>query len=828
MALVMEPVSRWSTSQVVDWMKGLDDCLQQYIKNFEQEKVGGEQLLRITHQELEDLGVSRIGHQELILEAVDLLCALNYGLETENLKTLTHKLNASAKNLQNFITGRRRGGHYDGRATRKLPNDFLTSVVDLIAAAKSLLAWLDRSPFAAVADYSMTRNNVIQLCLELTTIVQQDGTVYETENKILHVCKTLSGVCDHIISLSSDPMVSQAAHLEVVQLDNIRSTEGLGMYIKSTYDGLHVITGTTEGSLADRCKKIHAGDEVIQVNHQTVVGWQLKNLVNSLRSNPAGVTLTLKKRPQSTLTSAPALLKNMRWKPLALQPIIPPSPSSSVATPSSTLSTPSRRDSCALQDLYIPPPPDEPYTPREDIGNLTSNCQQAAKGSDSPNSFLDQECRRHFPLLDEDAVLYCYEYDQNQGPPPVRRDSTPTYENSLLRYVSEDKAGTEEYHTGRRSSRRSRRKSEKGGSPAHYALVPTLQMEMLQHDSLATPPSETSSVYLVTGSLPSISKRRISCRDLGQGDCEGWLWKKKDAKSYFSQKWKKYWVVLKDACLYWYTNEEDEKAEGFVSLPEFNIDQANECRKKFAFKACHPKIKSFYFAADNMDDMNRWLSRLNMAATAHSEQKRIRQDHDYWSESDHEDADHMSSTPKQDSPPPPYDTYPHSTSVSLASPFQESQHIRPPSTETIQSRSPLSETQGGSVSSASSPGRKSASQRRSWQDLIETPLTSSGLHFLQTLPLDDSVFVDPSRAVSVELRRQSTLPAQHGMPPEHYVPPITPTQPSGGVGSKHRSFTLPRDSGLHAILAASSAAEHADAQRYHLGRAHARDTGKGM
>lgn len=56
--------------------KGLDDCLLQYIKNFEQEKVGGEQLLRITHQELEDLGVSRIGHQELILEAVDLLCAL--------------------------------------------------------------------------------------------------------------------------------------------------------------------------------------------------------------------------------------------------------------------------------------------------------------------------------------------------------------------------------------------------------------------------------------------------------------------------------------------------------------------------------------------------------------------------------------------------------------------------------------------------------------------------------------------------------------------------------------------------------------------------------
>ncbi|CAL8306567.1 unnamed protein product [Arctogadus glacialis] len=56
-----------------DW---LDDCLQQYVKSFEREQMGGEQLLHITHQELEELGVTRIGHQELILEAVDLLCAL--------------------------------------------------------------------------------------------------------------------------------------------------------------------------------------------------------------------------------------------------------------------------------------------------------------------------------------------------------------------------------------------------------------------------------------------------------------------------------------------------------------------------------------------------------------------------------------------------------------------------------------------------------------------------------------------------------------------------------------------------------------------------------
>ncbi|XP_045711893.1 connector enhancer of kinase suppressor of ras 2 isoform X4 [Phyllostomus hastatus] len=775
MALIMEPVSKWSPSQVVDWMKGLDDCLQQYIKNFEREKISGDQLLRITHQELEDLGVSRIGHQELILEAVDLLCALNYGLETENLKTLSHKLNASAKNLQNFITGRRRSGHYDGRTSRKLPNDFLTSVVDLIGAAKSLLAWLDRSPFAAVTDYSVTRNNVIQLCLELTTIVQQDCTVYETENKILHVCKTLSGVCDHIISLSSDPLVSQSAHLEVIQLANIKPSEGLGMYIKSTYDGLHVITGTTENSPADRCKKIHAGDEVIQVNHQTV-------------------------------------------------PLIPRSPTSSVATPSSTISTPTKRDSSALQDLYIPPPPAEPYIPRDEKGNLP--CEDLRghmvgkpvhKGSESPNSFLDQEYRKRFNIVEEDTVLYCYEYEKGRSSSQGRRESTPTYENSLLRYMSNEKIAQEEYMFQRNSKKdtgkKSKKKGDKSNSPTHYSLLPSLQMDTLRQDIMGTPVPETTLYHTFQqsslqhkskkknkGPIAGKSKRRISCKDLGRGDCEGWLWKKKDAKSYFSQKWKKYWFVLKDASLYWYINEEDEKAEGFISLPEFKIDRASECRKKYAFKACHPKIKSFYFAAEHLDDMNRWLNRINMLTAGYAERERIKQEQDYWSESDKEEAD-TPSTPKQDSPPPPYDTYPRPPSMSCASPYVEAKHSRLSSTETSQSQSSHEEfRQEVTGSSAVSPIRKTASQRRSWQDLIETPLTSSGLHYLQTLPLEDSVFSDPA-AISPEHRRQSTLPTQKCHLQDHYGPyPLAESdrmQVLNGNGGKPRSFTLPRDSGFN-------------------------------
>lgn len=65
--------------------QGLDDSLQQYVASFEREKISGEQLLKISHQDLEELGVARIGHQELVLEAVDLLCAL---VSTEDLPTV--------------------------------------------------------------------------------------------------------------------------------------------------------------------------------------------------------------------------------------------------------------------------------------------------------------------------------------------------------------------------------------------------------------------------------------------------------------------------------------------------------------------------------------------------------------------------------------------------------------------------------------------------------------------------------------------------------------------------------------------------------------------
>ncbi|XP_016284461.1 connector enhancer of kinase suppressor of ras 3 isoform X2 [Monodelphis domestica] len=409
---------------------GLDDCLQQYVHKFEREKINGEQLLQISHQDLEELGVSRIGHQELVLEAVDLLCALNYGLETDNMKNLVLKLRASSNNLQNYISSRRKSASYDGNSSRKPPNEFLTSVVELIGAAKALLAWLDRTPFTGITDFSVTKNKIIQLCLDLTTSVQKDCPVVEMEDKVVNVSKVLNSICDKTIRSATDPVMSQCACLEEVHLPNVKPGEGLGMYIKSTYDGLHVITGTTENSPADRSQRIHAGDEVIQVNKQTVVGWQLKNLVRKLRENPTGVVLLLKKRPTGSFNFTPAPLKNLRWKPPLVQTSPPPTTTQS---PESTMDTSLKKEKSAILDLYIPPPPAVPYSPRDEKGSFVygglSKCKQplpSSKGSESPNSFLDQESqRRRFTIADSDQ-LPGYSVEANVLPPKMR-EKTQSY-----------------------------------------------------------------------------------------------------------------------------------------------------------------------------------------------------------------------------------------------------------------------------------------------------------------------------------------------------------------------------------------------------------------
>ncbi|MCJ8736604.1 hypothetical protein PDJAM_G00014310 [Pangasius djambal] len=111
------------------------------------------------------------------------------------------------------------------------------------------------------------------------------------------------------------------------------------------------------------------------------------------------------------------------------------------------------------------------------------------------------------------------------------------------------------------------------------------------------------------GTRTALSRRRVSCRELGLPDCDGWLWKKRKEMSVFmTQKWQRFWFVLKGVTIYWYTSQQEEKAVGMVKIGSYSIESAGEHKRKYVFKMCHPRFQNFFFAADNVSDMSKWIN----------------------------------------------------------------------------------------------------------------------------------------------------------------------------------------------------------------------------
>ncbi|XP_017650268.2 interactor protein for cytohesin exchange factors 1 [Nannospalax galili] len=201
----------------------------------------------------------------------------------------------------------------------------------------------------------------------------------------------------------------------------------------------------------------------------------------------------------------------------------------------------------------------------------------------------------------------------------------------------------------------------------------------------------------------TMSRRRISCKDLGHADCQGWLYKKKEKGTFLSNKWKKFWVVLKGSSLYWYSSQVAEKADGFVNLPDFTVERASECKKKHAFKINHPQIKTFYFAAENLQEMNVWLNKLGLAVI---HQESTTKDEECYSESEQEDPEMGAETP-----PPPYSSA-TSSPVATARASSSSPKLR----ETSCSISSLENT-------VKTPSRFSSSgskEKQSWLDIVNS------------------------------------------------------------------------------------------------------------
>eukprot|EP00105_Crassostrea_gigas_P036583 XP_019920731.1 PREDICTED: connector enhancer of kinase suppressor of ras 2-like isoform X3 [Crassostrea gigas] len=844
----------WSSNHVSDWLKGLDDVIQQYVVHFKDKDVNGKKLMMLTHYDLEKIGVRKLGHQELILEAVDLLRSLRYDYETENLQSLALQLGCKARSLFNEVQPRNlendpnmaNHSHSSRSRPHQLSVEILSSVADLIITLKCVIQWLDRAPFDRIYDMILLRNTLVKLGIDLISACQKDTTDSNPEEKISTACHMLADYCDGLVVSNSETLSIQPASLEHTTIRK-KPGEELGMTIHSAYYGVHVIGDIRGRSPADLCGKIEKGDEVVQVDQKTVVGWQLQRLVDTLKEKPKEVHLLLKKRPhhispygqlpnkrhqntnllQPQVNTLPSKKRrsregehNKQPRP-SLQEFVSSVPSEDLYTPREEIATDDREDgndtdsdvfrSGSESPQYTLPvitdpkqrratvsggsptlsrtllgidDPETPTRPKSftvasadvpasefkeimgeesnlaKLGNgagKTNNAQQkrqdyksAKPGPQSleftvkkpvpivqepkgdmttPKSASEEQQRTFQDLLDQKKVLDLLEVPSRfQNPNRKTTDnveetaekpaclSSPSSTDTLTDHSGpeEDVATssgtqTEVVETHRKEEEEEEEKPENSGSEdvAHETIstsspdqpigsppgnrnkqvnfsASTKQGDVISYKTIVVggvvqkiPVTTEPAVVMRPKKKAKRVDRRVSCKDLGTGDCQGWLYKKRDKGGFMASHWAKRWCVIKQYNMYFYRDQEDLKAEGVLHLPAFQVSPAPEVKTKkfpYAFKV-HNLGTSFIFASERQDDMKKWMNKMGLAAISFSPPKVIKHgehsaSNDYYSESSDEE-DHPSHTTSVES----LESIGHSTDDAVDSPAPISRSV---------------------------------------------------------------------------------------------------------------------------------------------------------
>ncbi|XP_061108971.1 pleckstrin homology domain-containing family A member 5 isoform X10 [Conger conger] len=86
--------------------------------------------------------------------------------------------------------------------------------------------------------------------------------------------------------------------------------------------------------------------------------------------------------------------------------------------------------------------------------------------------------------------------------------------------------------------------------------------------------------------------------------------------------WKKRWFVLCDMCLFYYRDEKEEGILGSILLPSFHVSMLSvddHINRKYAFKATHPNMRTYYFCTDTAKEMESWMKVMTDAALVHTD-----------------------------------------------------------------------------------------------------------------------------------------------------------------------------------------------------------------
>lgn len=336
-------VAAWSPDHVVCWLWGLHSSLEassmsQLIKN----RVNGNRLLLLSGQDLIELiPAIKIEALQAIVQGMSQLRALTHNIKSETLQLLTLNLACQARYLCNQIiqaeqsprllpvsttlttpmTGNSKNRfdfakvdsnmQINQSTKQRVSLETLDSVSIIVDQIMRLVNWLNSTELSSnLSKFNKDfKSIVLRVAVELTSTAQRDQFVEQPNDILKKTSKFLADYCEWVVLAIDDPDFIQPCWLDVVSVKKKPDEDDFGIVIQSATLSSLTIDEVKFSSPAHRSGRISNGDEIVQVDYQTVIGWPPDKVINLIKEYTSEIILTIKKKPIQTLNPSIVVVK---------------------------------------------------------------------------------------------------------------------------------------------------------------------------------------------------------------------------------------------------------------------------------------------------------------------------------------------------------------------------------------------------------------------------------------------------------------------------------------------------------------------------------------
>lgn len=340
-------VGAWSPEHVASWIRGLHSSLQ--TTSFEQiirSRVNGSRLLLLDAQDFVELIPSlKVAALQAILEGIASLRSLKYNSNLDTLQSLTLNLACRAKYLYNHLieaehsprllpvsttTATPMTGNSKNRfdfakvdsnmqinqsTKQRVSLESLDSISRIVDLLFYVVNWLNSSGLVDKfnKDFKLI---LLRVAVELTSTAQRDQFVEHPNDVLKKTSKFMADYCEWVVLCIDDPDFIQPCWMDVVSVIKKPEEEEFGIIIQPASPGLLTISEVVFSSPAHRSGRISNGDEIIQVDYQTVVGWPVQQVKDLIKTYSSEIILTIKKTPSQSALNPSLIVRKSYAIPL--------------------------------------------------------------------------------------------------------------------------------------------------------------------------------------------------------------------------------------------------------------------------------------------------------------------------------------------------------------------------------------------------------------------------------------------------------------------------------------------------------------------------------